>query len=205
MDRSTCNLPGCLRLAEKVYVTTRAGRWSMVEVRYPRCTDHPLKSYAKTEPLPPQPDAEPLDHHQMAYRIGAGCEDDVPHGDLCDAFLSLYKGQPEAEPVEGELKAAYFEGWRHGLNAVVDIDPDTGQIADSNPNDSWPRSRTKARIQPRRVSEADWSRAVQEAALGLMQMRGGPGVPRTEEAIVALAAGARILGIEVTPTEEDDA
>jgi hypothetical protein len=64
--------------------------------------------------------------------------------------------------------------------------------------------RFHARVQPRRVREGEWSRAVQEAAVDLMQMRGGPGVPRTEEAIVALAAGARILGIEITPTEEDD-
>ena len=90
MGRSTCNLPGCLRLAEKVYVTTRAGRWSMVEVRYPRCTDHPLKSYAKTEPLPPQPDAEPVEGEALVTpaMISEGMSMYAPGFDLvdCDGF-----------------------------------------------------------------------------------------------------------------------
>jgi hypothetical protein len=33
---------------------------------------------------------EPMDEHQMAHLIGVGCENDVPHDDLCDAFLNLY-------------------------------------------------------------------------------------------------------------------
>ena len=85
-------------------------------IHKPDCPRHPANRA-------PQPDAGPLDHHQMAHLIGAGCEDDVPHGDLCDAFLSLYKGQPEAEPVDprtvDDSVQALIEG--HDLDTLEEI------------------------------------------------------------------------------------
>jgi hypothetical protein len=104
---------------------------------------------APSEPESGEDRPEPMDEHQMAHLIGVGCEDDVPHDDLCDAFLTLY-----------------------------------------------------ARLQPRTVSREDFERAVEEAAIAIMESQGGPGVPDRLRARTALYAGLRILGLTTQPEEE---
>jgi hypothetical protein len=66
---------------------------------------------APSEPESGEARPEPMDEHQMAHLIGVGCEDDVPHDDLCDAFLNLYaRLQPRTVSREEVIEAYRYAG-----------------------------------------------------------------------------------------------